>query len=177
MAAKKTTISKPKTDKLVTLAELCECFGVSDRTISNWKNDGLNAAVSRDRYSMPKAIRWFADREIQLALSRQQSEPEATDIKDRKLLAEARMKEVELARMIGELVNIEDAKRDLEKHLGIVRAALLAFPARFAPFAVMITDVLSARVLLDAHVAEMMRAIVSQAEQPEEELPEADDND
>ena len=168
----------PSTDTLVPRNELASLLGVSLSTLKDYYRLGMPGAIAKNKYPVRASIDWLINHQLQQALK--SSKPQLMteqDAKARKLSAEAQLAELELAAARGEVVNVSDATKELERYLSVVRASLLSFPARFAPYAVMIPDEKAARLLLDEHIAAMMTDIVTQTDAPPEEITVEDDSE
>lgn len=165
----------------VTKKELCAILDLTDKTVDSYRSKGL-PTIGEGRsttYPVPACVAWLTEyRVMQDRASRDDSDVGITEqeAKVRKLIAEALMKEVELEQSRGVLVNIEDAIRAEEKEQGIVRAGLLSFPARCAPFMVQVPDENTARQLLEDQIHQLMHSIATQTDAPEDE-PLADEPD
>lgn len=136
------------------------------------------------RYPVGPCIKWYIAWRVQKETEKlmksyqtSQSEMDKDEAVARKLTAEALIKEVELEKLRGTLVNHEDASKELSKHLAVVRNGLLSFPARIAPYLVGITTELDARGMMDVKVADLMLQMAKATEAIDVQDEEDDEDD
>lgn len=155
-------------DLTVDAPSLCNYFGVSTRQLANYRKMGL-PTQGRNEYNVRECIEWYTNWKVQSALKTNQRPVQANEeeLKLRKLEAEATLKEIEVATMKGELVNIADASRELSKHLTSVRNGITSFPARTAPFLVGVENERVARDILDREVVSLMNFLMENTEEPQ----------
>jgi hypothetical protein len=150
----------------LTLAEL---FGVTVKSIQRWEEEGLPRNAD-GTYPLAKCISWWGDRRARLALEEHGGESELDRMRTRKLEAEARRAELELAREEGTLIPIDVHEERLE-----ARCQQLA--ARCKGLGRYLGDVLSATADVDAMALlerigdDLLRALMEVASEIEE--PEA----
>ena len=120
----------------VNQTELADIFGVSVVTLRNWERRGC-PVVQKGRkgaaaqYNTADVARWREQQAAAAAEGDDRSVDEAEG-KRRKVVAEARLVELELAREEGALVEIEAVGQEVDAVLARVRAGLLAIPASLA---------------------------------------------
>jgi phage terminase Nu1 subunit (DNA packaging protein) len=121
-------------DDLATVAELALLFGVHRHTVDTWVKDGLPAtrtgAVGSAMLAPVKdAVRWVRENDAArakaaLERARQEADGEETS-KARKLAADARMRELDLAEREGKLVDVAQVEDAWQQQVAAVREALL----------------------------------------------------
>lgn len=174
-------MSKTENEDFVTASRLQEILNVTSDRLHKLREVGMpHTGFKRaTKYPLTLCIQWYIAYEVQRSLEKQKS-PDTVLDKDeamvRKMTAEALIKEVELEQIRGTLVNIEDAEKDLGKHLGIVRGGLLSFPARVSPYLVGLKTEADAREMITMKVHELMTQIATQAEEIESDV-EVDDEE
>lgn len=164
-------------DLVVDAPTLCNYFGVSSRQLQNYKKMGL-PVQGRNQYNVRECIEWYTNWKVQSALKSNQKPIQADEeeLKLRKLEAEALLKEIEVATLKGELINITDAQKELTKHLTSVRNGIMAFPARTAPFLVGLDNQRVVRDVLDREIVNLMTFLMENTEEePIEPSPESGD--
>ena len=102
---------------------LSEILGYSERTITDWQDDGMPVAYRGDRgesnrYDTSAVIRWLVDREV--AKVRKESP------KDRLDRLRADQMELNLAQQRGALVNVRQLEPELMQMVGAFRTELLS---------------------------------------------------
>lgn len=117
----------------LTQKQMSEEFGVTTRQIRNWEADGLacRAEGNRKLYPLAHAIRFYADRFAEKAAAAAGTR-ELDAIRARKLRAEAEVKEIELARLRGELVPMSEVDGLLRDALEAIDSVIRSVPGRFA---------------------------------------------
>lgn len=121
-----------------TAAKVGKAVGISHRTVENWAAQGL-IEKGEGGYSLVGAFQCRIKRlEDELAKSKERKDV-ATDLKERKLLAECRkeeaianLKELELQKVEGQLVAAAEIVSEWENFVMRCRAKLLAMPSRLA---------------------------------------------
>jgi len=142
----------------VGLTEWGASHGISRQQVHNLlKKDGFPVLTVGGKRRVPvvDANRWYVQFKAEEAIRRlvPTNEDEA---RARKLAAEARRAELELAKAEGELVTLDYLERQLEGLLQRLRAQLLAFPGKFAPRMAGLRSVPEAQSQLEAAIAELM---------------------
>jgi phage terminase Nu1 subunit (DNA packaging protein) len=104
-------------------------FGVSENTVSDWRNRGM-PVMTNGGYSLSEIHAWWREREAAKA------KPKATDdmaaLELRKLQAEVEKRELQLEAARGALVDREAAKASVSEMFHRVRSRLLAAPEELA---------------------------------------------
>lgn len=80
---------------------------------------------------------------------------------ERMLLARAnrQIKELNLARMRGEMIETEGAKKHVEKIIGAFKAKILALPKRLAPLLISRSQINEIQALLEKEIHEALREL------------------
>ena len=130
----------------LTAAEVAREYGVSDQAVSAWKAAGAPFG-SDGRTTLHELRRW------ELAATKAQAEAKTAptsedEARARKMAAEAEIKELELARLRGQLVTHADAAAGLAAQCAELRAAVVAMPGRYAAECVGLDDVGAAMLVL-----------------------------
>ena len=154
---------------------LASYFKVSGRTIANWRTLGL-PMLSRNRYDIAACIEWYADWKSAQAMKTVTGtkfvDEESASL--RKLVAEAEMKEIQVAKERGELVNVQDSVKALERFTTPLRSALLGFPSRVSPYLVMVPSQTDAAIILESNIRDLMDRMAEAVEVEEPEIEEDD---
>ena len=156
--------------------ELARLLDLSDETISNYVRKGMPVTGKGHaaRYNLARCTAWLidfeADKRVRLGQSGNVTEDDA---KVRKLVAEAQMKEYELAELKGLVIRVDDAQKEIQKELERVRSKLVAIPGTWAARIVGIKDNATATETLEELVFRMMEDL-STDEQDEDEPFEQD---
>ena len=119
----------------LTQTQLAGALGVVDRSIRNWIKDAdpaypfprIEGANDREtRYSLAQVVKWLCDDAARAALSRVDASPENQAAATlRKTIADAELKELELARRKDELLEVQDVERTWTGALSRFRSTLL----------------------------------------------------
>ncbi len=122
--------------RLVNQTELTKLFGFSAVTVRTWERRGC-PVVTKGRkgsaavYNTADVVKWREQQAAGAAAGDDNSVDEAEG-KRRKVVAEARLAELELAREEGALVEIDAFAAEVGSVLARVRAGLLAIPGSLA---------------------------------------------
>lgn len=155
-------------------------LGYSDSQFDRYIKKGLpGIGHGRGRkFDIPSCVQWLIN--FQVSEAQQEFKDKAATGDDaswstRKLAADALLKELELERERGVLVNINDAEKELARNLSAVRAALLSFSSRSSPYLMGITSEITMRETVDTEIEKLMLSIKSSLETKEiEEEEDAD---
>lgn len=141
--------------------ELAEHLGVSRRTVSIWDGEGLRdeAVVSESplTYDALLAWRWRWD-------TKRKAKATLTDAKLRDLEAKADMRELELAKMRGELVAVEAVRKTWTSVLSRLRARIIAFKGSLAPRLVALDTPREVKAVLDVSFDELIEELQGTAD-------------
>ena len=121
-------------EDLATIADLALLFGVHRHTVDSWIKDGLPATRSGNAHSpmlapVRAAVQWVRARDAErakeaVARARQEADGEKT-AKARKLSADAKMRELDLAEREGKLVDVAQVEDTWQQQVTAVREALM----------------------------------------------------
>lgn len=165
---------------LLTTKELADFYEVTERTVASWRQKGLPVVGSGKnlRYDLREVVKYFESNAIRDAVSGVSNIPmDAEEAKTRKLIAEATLAEIEVAKSRGILITPEDAEREVNRQLNICRALLRSFPSRLAPWILNQTDELAARELLEKHVRTLMNDMATAVDIDEDVPAESEDDE
>jgi len=117
----------------ITQAELAEILAITTRQVRNLEAQGLPHRADKNRklYPIPDAVDWIRKRDVEAAVSAMQS-TEFDEAKRREMVARAEKAELEVAKIRGELIHIDDWEALYSRPLAQLRARLLALPGRIA---------------------------------------------
>jgi len=126
-------MTAPVTAGVVTRKGVSELFGVHMMTVTKWEREGLPVHTRGTRgrpslYSMPDCIKWFTEREVRARGGEGTSS--LSPIEQRALLDAKRTEDLDLRIRLrkGELVEVEEAARDLANVAGATKARLRRIP-------------------------------------------------
>lgn len=141
------------------MAELGRQTGLSRQTLNEWaRKPGCprKRVGATWRYPWPAWNEWrFEEGRRQV---RESAKPvDAHEAKQRKMLAEAQLAELDLAERQGQLVTLEDYRKSIGLLLDPVRATMLAVPAKWAPLLVGHMTVGDAQAALEPLVMAALR--------------------
>jgi phage terminase Nu1 subunit (DNA packaging protein) len=140
-------VKKPR-GRSLNLTQVAEVFGVVPSTVSAWLRRGL-PALKRSTGRGSGANGWVFDSAAvsewlrEDALEASVSKVDGVSIAEgrrRKVLAQAALAELEVARMQAELVPAEEISRVWGRMVGNCRARLLAIPSKLAPRLITLAD-------------------------------------
>jgi phage terminase Nu1 subunit (DNA packaging protein) len=139
----------PRNYSALPVSDVAELLGVTDRQVRNWIKDKGLQSKSDPRGLMldwPTTLRWYvayqADKNLGNGGNRRPipgsdgSEVPAETLEEailRKTMAEADLKELQLAREQGQIVAITDLERVLANSNRSIQTQVLALPAGLAP--------------------------------------------
>jgi phage terminase Nu1 subunit (DNA packaging protein) len=139
-----------------TLDQIAHLLKLTPRMVNlHVKNNGM-PRISRGQYDMVKCVHWyldFKDRQIEEARKGDETERQA---RARLTKASADLKELELARERGRLLEIEVVKALWERIVVAFKTRILAIPTKLAPRLVACQDLSQAKDMLDQEVREAL---------------------
>lgn len=118
---------------IVNADQLCEIFGFSAKTLYNYKNQGMPISGKDGKsvlYDTVKIHEWLESRTL--------SQAEGTDLtteRTRKTKIEADLAELEYKQRHGELVEMQEVKKEWEGLILSCRAKLMGLPSKLASVA------------------------------------------
>ena len=127
-------------DKLTKIA-LAKRFGVTTRTVDNYVAEHMPHHGARKSlyFLWHECLAWWRAREIEKAIPPSSSDSESgdgvslTEAERRKMLADAELKELKVAREKGKLVAIADVAAAQGQIASNIRTRLRALPAKLTP--------------------------------------------
>jgi phage terminase Nu1 subunit (DNA packaging protein) len=112
-----------------------ELLGVTPATVGEWLEAGLPAEREGNgawRISTALGVAWLEARARATAERMNETPADEADGRARKALADAALAELKLARLRGEVVPIEDYRREFGRVCTGLREVVMAIPARYA---------------------------------------------
>ena len=154
---------------MVNQKELAALLGLTTRQVNNLVERGMPVASADGKrmYDAPACIAWYRDAKVAEAVAAVGPDDLETQ-KTRKTAAEARLAELELARLEGRVVDVEAAAREVDALLDRLRAVLLAFVSRNAHLLVGRKSIPEVSGVLEGAVQELMAALVEAGTTTEE---------
>lgn len=151
---------------LVNQAQLAAVLSLTTRQIRNLQDEGMpSRAVGNQRqYDLRQVVPWYVARKQEEAKPERKSEADA-----RKALAEARLKELDLAEREGELVPLAVHRRVMGEVFDDVRSNLLNLPGKVAPQLTGLTSPREAVAILRPAVDQCLVSLVELAADLEDE--------
>lgn len=138
---------------IVSTQELAKLFDVTSMTINNWRRKGM-PRESFGKFDLAKVIEWKISEAREEASI--EEAPEGTSPKDRKDLAEAKLKEIKVAKERKELIPQQQANERLQKHLEDVRRVMLSAPGAHAHEILDIETLQEAQLVLEKIIHKLL---------------------
>jgi phage terminase Nu1 subunit (DNA packaging protein) len=143
----------------VNTTELASSFGVTPQQIINYWHEGM-PKLSRGTWNLGACWKWRYDRQaLELETARQESPDDLAnrDLEDALLKRTQReIKEIELAKLRGEIVDVGQVEKVLERAVSAFRNRMLAIPTKSAPRVFGAEDVNQVKGILDADVSDAL---------------------
>lgn len=152
-----------KPSPTVSLSEFAADWGVTVRTVTNWLAAGMPCRTVDGKRTVVRSEANAWVREQAAAEEAAKDPANEAEAKARKLAAEARLAELELAAKEGTMVTVEDAAQAVEAKLEGLRSSLVTLPQRIAPVVLGCKTLAEVTAKLDAAVAEAMTSIAEGA--------------
>jgi len=155
---------------MVNQKELASYLSLTTRQVSNLTERGMPSVSDKGRrlFDVAACFAWYRDQKVAEAVA--DAGPNTLDAqRTRKTAAEARLAELELARLEGQMVTVEEAGRVLDKMLDQLRSVLLSFTSRNAHKLVGRKSIPEVSAILDTAVHELMATLVETGNETEEE--------
>lgn len=153
----------PKSGKTVNKRELAEFFGVSPQAVDGWLSRGCpyiekGKALHGYKFDTAAVAEWRSEQRAREAIG-QNAPDDPTNAEDRIKRADASLKELKLARELGQLVTVEDVQKVWVRIVGTCRTRLLGIPAKITQLVFGAEDVDSARSILEAEIHEALNEL------------------
>lgn len=148
-------------------SDFAERIGVTPRQVHNLAKAGLPSKMRDGKrvYRWPEGNHWYIEYKEKNAKPKS-SEDEKEAAQTRKLVAEATLKELELAQKEGSLLDANYVEDQVTRVLELLRSRILAARGRFAPQFVGIKSVGEAQLRLEKMSDELMEALRAVGEDP-----------
>ena len=118
--------------KEVTQTELCKILGLSRQSIWDYTQKGIFKKLPNGKYNAADCINAYIKYKTQKFEEKIQR-MESEEAERRKKIAEARLKELELAEREEKLVDVDKVKDIWIKHITNTKQKLLSLPGKAAP--------------------------------------------
>ncbi len=182
-----------QSEKLTMLSgqDVAELLGVTVQTVRNWMNskglpfkDGQRGRLMQ----WPEVLEWYVEmRKSEDGKKGKIATPPPTDptappesmdsALRRRAVAEANLKELDLAERVGEVVSIEDVERNIAAVALNIQNKILAIPTRLTPRLVGIDDRNQIRALLDAEMHLICNELVTVGAETAKRTPREEDEE
>lgn len=155
----------------LTQAEVAERLGITARQIHNLTKSidgkpGIPSTVKDGRraYKWPEASHWYIAYKLEVAKPKGDDAKE--DAQTRKLLAEAALKELDLAKQQGQLLDADYVEQQVTGILERLRSRILASRGRYAPQLVGLKTVGEVQIKLEKLTDELLDALAAVGDDP-----------
>lgn len=137
-------------------SETASRLGLTTRQIHNLRAMGMPSESVEGKvvYLWPAALHWYIEHRIKAAEPKDFEEARA-----RKMAAEARLAELEQARMEGRSIDVEESARVVDAMLTQLRGQLITLPQRWAPALVGLGTLPKVQAVLEQAVEETLGAL------------------
>ena len=122
---------------IVTTNELASFLDVHQNTIRQWISDGLPVHYKAKRgekgghkFSVKKVVEWMKEKAVHAAIGEDAELISSDEAKRRKLIADAQLQEIELAKKRGEVVELAEMQKELAAQMIELRASMRRVPER-----------------------------------------------
>lgn len=158
---------KPQT---LTLQEIARAFRVQVQTIREWRAQGMPHRMvgGRPLFDLPACIEWRREKDRESA--RDEAAPDEAKERARKMRAEAELKELEVARIRGQQVPVEQYEERAEAFVGGFAAVAAGQLHRFERDIVKASTAAEARRLTQQMHAALMHGAQEYADTLEAEV-------
>jgi len=156
---------------LLDKSQLAEYLGTSKVTISRYITLGMPAAVTGGRgraYKFDPTVckAWLTDYRNKHSVGRPRDDVDGVNLGRRiqeakltKEMADAALKELELAERQGKLIPISDVTDKVAAEYTAIRARLLSLPPKIAPLVLIETDINAIREILDSEIRSILEEL------------------
>lgn len=141
--------------------ELAKLFGVTVQTVRRWVIDGLprNGEGRGAKYPRLECLQWREEQVRQQERGKLPPADSLDEAKRRKVLAEAQMAELDLGRVRGDLMTVEQYDSVVSQAYQRVAQRLKTIAPRLAPDVIGIQTLKEAKNVLDAEVRALMKEL------------------
>lgn len=165
---------------IVNRAELSQAMGVSLPTVDRWVRDGMPVKQRGTKgvpweFVLADVVSWWGDRQRQAAAGAAPTNSE--DAKLRKLIADAELAELELAKAKGEVAPVRDFERAQARAMAMIRQNIMNVPARAVLRLLGETDETTFKATLRAELTLALEQSANAADLTADDDETDDDND
>jgi hypothetical protein len=160
--------------------DVCAAFGVDRRTVTNWLNEEVPVPSamegSRRVFVAADVVAWFSARAVRHARSawekeRPKAEDEVKEARNRQVIAESRMAELELAEREGQVIPAELYEQRVRAIVEPLAARCKSLSKYMGDVQVATTDV-DAAALLDRIGDDLLKSFLGVADEVSDENPD-----
>jgi phage terminase Nu1 subunit (DNA packaging protein) len=164
----------PKIDT-VSLSEIAAVFDVDTDTIGLWRQAGMpqRKISGRPRFEVAACVQWRREKDKKDA--RDTTAPDEGKQRARKIAADADLAELKVRERRGQLVQVDEAERQVGRVVTTIRARVLAIRGRWAPRILGLETMAQATSTLDAIATDILATLSESADEILEDEPPASD--
>lgn len=147
-------------------SELAEVFDVTIVTVDSWIRKGCPYEEAGKngkswRFSLKKVVAWRVTELTKDATSDGDDKPigTAAGALTRKTLAEAELKELELAELKGEIIRVEDVMLANDRMISDCKKRLLSIPTKLAPLVISCKTIPQVKELIEGQIHEALNEL------------------
>ena len=144
-------------NEIITTKELASVLGITDRRVQQLTKGSILPCEKRGRYNLPQSIQKYIT--YQLSLERKKYKKHNLDINKVRLArenTEARIKEIELQKLEGEIIEIDEIKELADRIIGSSKTKILGIPNSVSRRLLKKTSIREIRAILDSAIYEAL---------------------
>lgn len=159
---------------LVNKTDLAIVFGVTNKTIDNWRKAGMPRVGERraTRYDTAKCIKWHADQKLQESFRKHEIGAQIVDEKEakaKKASFEAALTELEYREAIEQTVSVKRVEKYVDALIVQLKDAVMGIPGQWSDQVLGIKDRTAAIDILDELTRKLLKSIANEDLQMEDE--------
>lgn len=144
-----------QTYNTTTIAKLLK---LSERRVQQLTKEGIIPRVDRGKYELVPVVHGYIDY-LRLQMSGEISPDDIIKNKNRLTLATAELREIEKAKMEGDLISAKEVKKTWLHYVNLIKTKLLSLPNKAAPQMVTVDNINEAKLLLKERIYEVLNEI------------------
>lgn len=156
-------------DLLLTASDTEKMLDIAAQSLKNMKKRGIPMTESKPpKYPARECVLWaIKEGIVKYSISNNTDlDTENLPPRERKDLADAQLKELELAKKRGELISLEDIRDQVERIMVSFKAKTLSIPSKIAPVLITCETVEEIKAIIDTSMRELLTELDRLADEP-----------
>jgi phage terminase Nu1 subunit (DNA packaging protein) len=144
----------------VNTKRLAEIFGITERRVQQMAVDGILKKKGRGRFVLSDSVQKYIMYHIELERKKfKKHDMDINEARKRREIAEATLKEIDLQKREGEILEKSDVLQLWQKILSILRNRLLNIPSKLSPQLIGMNTINEIKIKLDEEIYQILNEL------------------